>query len=84
MTNARGNGEGSVYKEMRHRKDGPVERWIAQVMVDGKKSVAEKIGESEQYVRDHLRMHRFFEDPWSNPTPRCLKKYMRSLVEGEA
>ena len=37
MTNARGNGEGSVYKEMRHRKDGPVERWIAQVMIDGKK-----------------------------------------------
>lgn len=37
MTNARGNGEGSVYKELRQRKDGPVERWFAQVMIDGKK-----------------------------------------------
>ncbi len=33
----RGNGEGSVYRVMVERKDGPVERWIAQVVVDGRK-----------------------------------------------
>lgn len=33
----RGNGEGSVYRVMVDRKDGPVERWIAQVVVDGRK-----------------------------------------------
>ena len=33
----RGNGEGSVYRVMVDRKDGPVERWIAQVFVDGRK-----------------------------------------------
>ena len=33
----RGNGEGSVYKVMVQRKSGPVERWAAQVLIDGQK-----------------------------------------------
>lgn len=37
MLRLRGNGEGSVYKSMERRKSGPVERWVAQVTVDGQK-----------------------------------------------
>ena len=37
MSRLRGNGEGSVYKSMERRKSGPVERWVAQVAIDGQK-----------------------------------------------
>lgn len=53
MSNARGNGEGSVYKELRERKDGPVERWIAQVMIDGKKRRV--VCETEAAAKRELR-----------------------------
>ena len=38
MSSQRGNGEGSVYKVVQSRKSGdPAERWVAQVMIDGRK-----------------------------------------------
>lgn len=36
MMKQRGNGEGSVYRVTVQRKAGPSERWVAQVVVDGK------------------------------------------------
>lgn len=37
MSSHRGNGEGSVYKVLKPRKSGtPAERWVAQVMIDGR------------------------------------------------
>jgi integrase len=37
MSSQRGNGEGSVYKVLKSRKSGePVERWVAQVVIDGR------------------------------------------------
>lgn len=36
-TKTRGNGEGSVYRTMERRKAGPVERWAAQLVIDGAK-----------------------------------------------
>ena len=37
MSRVRGNGEGSVYRSMERRASGPVERWFAQVTIDGQK-----------------------------------------------
>ena len=37
MSSQRGNGEGSVYKVLKSRKSGePLERWVAQVVIDGR------------------------------------------------
>lgn len=37
MSSQRGSGEGSVYRVLKSRKSGtPAERWVAQVMIDGR------------------------------------------------
>ena len=49
----RGNNEGSVYQEGARRPSGPTGRWIAQVLIDGKKRRA--IADSEAKAKKRLR-----------------------------
>jgi hypothetical protein len=37
MGRGRGYGEGSIYRTLESRRNAPVERWVAQVYVDGQK-----------------------------------------------
>ena len=53
MSRVRGNGEGSVYRSMEKRATGPVERWFAQVIIDGQKRRV--MCENEAHAKRELR-----------------------------
>lgn len=57
MSRVRGNGEGSVYRSMEKRASGPIERWIAQVMIDGQKRrvMCETEAQAKRELRNLMR-----------------------------
>lgn len=78
---SRGNGEGSVYREDARRKNGPVERWIAQVIVDGRKRRV--VAPTEAAAKRKLReLVRAAED--GTPVANGNRTVKDLLVEWEA
>lgn len=58
MSSQRGNGEGSVYRVLKPRKSGiPTERWVAQVMIDGRKrrTISHTEAEAKRSLRQLLK-----------------------------
>lgn len=58
MSSQRGNGEGSVYRVLKPRKSGiPTERWVAQVMIDGRKrrTISPTEAEAKRSLRQLLK-----------------------------